>query len=222
MRRFWLSAVQRMAASVALLSTSLVQPAQATLLEFDSSFGSKTITRDTDTGLDWLDLPVSIGTIAEVDARLAPGGDLYGWRRATTTEVLTFWQNAGVVPTGEGDEFSGTYEPAEVAAIVALIELVGYTDTAPLDEFSWGYTAESPAPGEWYAAWLWRRWDHDCCGYTRGAATIWTRVSPNPTSQQYGSWLVRDYYSVPEPAAFLLIGLGAVGTGLSRRRKIRI
>jgi len=55
----------------------------------DSVYGVDSITYDTETGLEWLDLHVSIGmTFSEVSDEIGPGLKFESWRRATWSEVL--------------------------------------------------------------------------------------------------------------------------------------
>lgn len=56
------------------------------------------ITRDTDTGLDWLDLTESLGlSYNEVSAQLGAGGDYEGYRYATVAELDQLITNFGYV-----------------------------------------------------------------------------------------------------------------------------
>lgn len=211
------------AAGIALLLLCLAQPAQAALIELDSSFGANTVTRDTDTGLDWLDLTISEGTLPETDARLAAGGDLFGWRRATTAEVMTFWTHAGITPTGSGNTAVLSSDPALAAAIAALMDNIGLSigGGGSIDN-SYGYTAEAgSSPGMWTGAWLLRKYDVDVEAYTQGAAMIWAELEAVPFHTGdvlYSSWLVREY-RVPEPSALLLLAGGAAIMGLGQFRR---
>ena len=72
--------------------------AQATLLELDDSvFGPASITRDTDTGLDWLDVPLSSGrSYDDVSIQFGPGGDFAGFRYAAKAEIRALLQGVGI------------------------------------------------------------------------------------------------------------------------------
>lgn len=62
--------------------------AQSAILSMDSSYGVDTITRDTATGLDWLDVTVTRGlSYDQVTAQLGVGGTYEGYRYATVAEL---------------------------------------------------------------------------------------------------------------------------------------
>lgn len=209
----------RIARSILVGTTLLLAaPATAAVIPVATEFGVGTATRDTATGQDWLDLSESLGTVPQIDARLTPGGDLAGWRRATTAEVVAFWASAGFVPTGSGDTFTETNDPAQVVAIATLIDLVGMTigGGGSIDE-AVGYTAEpGSAPGEWTTAWLLRRFGAD--DWIGAAATTGADFAAEPFSpedQLFGSWLVRAA-PVPAPPGLALLGLGLAALAARR------
>jgi acetyltransferase-like isoleucine patch superfamily enzyme len=89
-----------------------------------NSIGDGLITRDTDTGLDWLDVSYTDNrSYNDVFSAInTPGNELYGWRYATLEEVEALWINAGI-DTSENDWTSINYQPA-----TDLINLLGTTN----------------------------------------------------------------------------------------------
>ena len=66
--------------------------AHAAHISIDSVFGPDTITRDTNTGLDWLDLSVTTGLNSSQLVELLAGSSSSGWRYATASELSEFWR----------------------------------------------------------------------------------------------------------------------------------
>ena len=70
--------------------------ANAAIVSLDSSFGVDTITRDTDTGLEWLDLTVTMNrTYQDVSAAFGAGQEFEGWRYASYSEVSSLLDASG-------------------------------------------------------------------------------------------------------------------------------
>ena len=198
----------------------LGSPVTAAVLSVGSEFGADSATRSTATGFDWLDLDRSYGGIDETNLRLASGGDLAGWRRATTGEVVAFWADAGVSVTGTGADPDETTNAAQLGAGLALQQLVGLTiPMNPSLDLSVGYTAEGAAePDQWAVAYLFSRYDGLVGEYFAAGAIIndtKPRTPPFPDSEIWGSWLVRPF-QVPEPGPTPLFGLFAA-TIIGRR-----
>jgi len=83
-----------------------------------------TVTRDTDTGLDWLDMSLSINVSA---AKIMTGTDpaclrCQGWRHASLAEIQTLLQHAGMTPPFDGGSSPWNYTGAQ-----RVITLLGYT-----------------------------------------------------------------------------------------------
>ena len=115
----------------------------------DSEFGPGTITHDTDTGIDWLDLTLTTSrSVNDITDQLVPGGEFEGFRYATTADITTLWTHAGIVNiTTEGPIGGADFTAANFAPANALAELFGVTVTLPAGVASEGFTAD-PAPGD--------------------------------------------------------------------------
>ena len=97
-------------------------PAPADLLSENGAFGADTLTRDTASGLRWLDLTLSTNrSYGEVLAELGPGGVFEGYRFGTGDEVATLFEDAGI------DVGTGLFVPENYDPIVALTALIGQT-----------------------------------------------------------------------------------------------
>jgi hypothetical protein len=82
-------------------------------ISMDSVFGPGTITRDTNTGLDWLDLNLTVGPSSPLDFPLT--GNLSGWRFATYSEWSDFTAPYFVLGL-----------PVDFAAAQAFVDLMGW------------------------------------------------------------------------------------------------
>ena len=84
--------------TLALVGLTLSLFTNATILSVDSSFGADTITRDTEAGLDWLDVTESRGlSYAQVIVQMGAGGVYEGWRYATASELDQLIVNFGYI-----------------------------------------------------------------------------------------------------------------------------
>ena len=114
---------------------SFTGSSQATLISVDSVFGPGTITRDSASGLDWLDLPVTSGqSINNILPQLATGQKFADFHFATDEDLGRLFLDAGFA-TSSG---IGSPNPNDVAIAANLISLLGQTFSFPIgnDTFS--------------------------------------------------------------------------------------
>lgn len=196
----------------ALLAASAVLwlsiSAGATLIEVDlAAPGDGLITRDTDTGLDWLDLNVTLNlSYDEVIADIGVGLPA-GFRYATESEVVALFAGAGV-PVPSNTDFAA-YPNA-----IALMDLLGCTGflCETSTEFITG-TMELDVFDPLNAIALQVLINHTQSNVN---STILPLNPKDSGLSESGSFLVRV---IPEPGAASLFGLGLLGLAAKRRRR---
>jgi hypothetical protein len=130
--------------------------AQGDLLEEDSIYGPDTVTFDTQTGVRWLDLPLSAGYgHALIVASIGPTGDFAGYELATNAQIATLLGHAGI-DVGVGNQFVADNHD-EIAALADLIGTSGTNGNCGSGcsfSFTQGWTAEGAAgtPGTFHIA----------------------------------------------------------------------
>ncbi len=83
------SPVLAMLCSIPLVGFLPLDASAALEAATDVSFGADALTRDTVTGLDWLDVTSSTGrSVVDISGRFGVGQEFEGYRYATITEVL--------------------------------------------------------------------------------------------------------------------------------------
>jgi len=178
------------------------------------------ITRDLNTGLDWLDLNLTQGNSSnQVTSQLEAGGLYEGWRFATDIDISAFWDSFG----GDSSKYDGYSVENN-----GLFDLI-----APLwGDMNCSLPLQSCEAGEGYSSVF-----HLRSGNIAGALMfdainaartvnedlfdlINALVGPDVEDLQFGSALVRDTPAVvPIPAAAWLFGSGLLGLiGMARRK----
>lgn len=169
------------------------------------------ITRDTQSGLDWLDVTLSTGySYNQVIEQLGDGRAFEGFHHATEAELVVLFEHAGLDVNA--------HTPVEPA--IALLDLVGLSVESRGGGQIAGYFNDGDTNGSVGLATL--------IAPTRQVESydvfIWKNSrSSSQASSITGSWLVRDTPNyVPEPAAFLMctIGLFAASFDDSARRRV--
>lgn len=89
--------LQKIVAFICVCLVTTPFSASAELVNEDWNGGTNNLTRDTETGLRWLDLTESRAlTRDHVITQFDSGGDFEGFRYATNAEVITLWSNFGI------------------------------------------------------------------------------------------------------------------------------
>ena len=171
-------------------------------------------TYDTNTGLTWLDVRLTMGVSYDnVEANYLGVGQLYaGYRHATATEVTTLFTNGGVTSPYNGSLNS------EAPALDALISLLGATSSVPGSyKQVYGQINNATSLGDHYVSLLF------LSTTTQIANVQWTTFPPYSTGTGIiGHFLVLDpSAAVPLPPALPLFGAGLVLIGLLGRHKKR-
>jgi hypothetical protein len=217
---------------LALLLCWIPGSAAALVLAVDlSQPGDGLVTRDTDSGLEWLDLTLTTNlSWNEVEAG-AGGWLAAGWRRATGQEVCGLMGSFGFAPSSCPSPFPGLQTPlsfpAAGAAVQPHLDLLGTTWAESID----GNVNSTSAIG-----WFSHPSNHPACGtlamierqaftnvpIDRGRVDVWTHICSAGIGQSSkatttGHFLVRE---VPEPAAcgLVLVASLPVATRLRRPR----
>lgn len=189
----------------------------------DPHFGIASVTRDTATGLEWLDFTATLGrSMDEVTAGMGPGGEFAGYRYATAAEVTTLYADAGIFAAQTPDE-----------KFYAVYDLLGYMGYVPYpysqgdSRLVFAMTGTGPNQFNQYVfSYLWAKvidspyiYGYYNIGYM---VDDWT-VVPSTHSPVLASFLVRDDAPAltPEPSTLLLAGAG-LAAGLFARRRTRV
>jgi len=183
---------------LALLTiVSLNAYAQISSLD-DPVYGSGSITYDSGTGIEWLDLTLTTNLSRyDIDQLIGNGNYLDGFRHATTQEVNTLFDNAGIV--SNSPNFLGDATTV-FDAVLSLISLLGPTSYDQGYPEALGITGEGRMGGlDFYTFNGEPRYG---VGISETGGLSYGYNTKYPT---VGNWVVRDSLSaVPVPSAVIL------------------
>lgn len=197
-----------------LMALTLSMTANAAIVDLGN------ITRDTSTGLDWLDLTETNGrSYTDISSKLGAGQEFDGWHYATIDEVETLWENMGISHHNLYSEILKTYY-IQYPAFIQATTLLGntYKEYRPIYDYGVaGITGESSISR--YPDY------HNITGmnsepgwnYVRGYRRD-TVVSSSYQSVSAGSYLIKSS-EVPVPPAGWLFLSGLIGFVVAGRRK---
>jgi hypothetical protein len=198
-----------------LTAATFATSANAALISVDdATHGVGALTRDTATGLDWLDLSLTYNrSYSSVTSQLGSGGQFAGFRGATAAEVQSLMVNAGLPVSTQTTTIS--FDPVVITAANALTALIG-------DTLSGTY-------GSYYHGGRGSVFDDSAYDsirmvgyYTMGGAALFNDYFDfgDYGNAGNGVWLVRAApEAVPEPAMLGMFGLGLIGLAVRRRRR---
>lgn len=201
--------------------------------------GDNLITRDTTSGLEWLDLTVTRGlSVDTVNARRSlVGDDLYGWRYASSTQLDNLLWNWGLV-TSSGGAWNGAplYTPTELNTaltddVINTLGDVGYLyqlEKGVTFDYVEAYSSHGFLVDRFHTNYVYFASINDF-DFKKTGTSAWSgndRVALHELSHlsyaeigNKGSFLIRDASVVPIPAAVWLFGSGLIGLiGVARRK----
>lgn len=188
----------------------------------DPVFGVGALTRDTDQGLDFLDVTLSTNqSYNDVSGQFGVGGDYEGFRYATEDEVIALVNNWGFNPSAVA---GGSVYGAPGDQLSGLVSLLAATGVFEYGRYLYGITG-TPAGDGYRFIYLEDVYDnevpHDRFLYDFVYSSDWLLDSDfGPVT---GSYLVRDAVEpIPEPMTIVLMGfgvLGLLGIVIRQRRK---
>lgn len=167
------------------------------------------ITRDTSSGLDWLDLTLSSGlSYAEVSAEFGDGGKFEGFRHATTGDIEGLFLGTAGLSLGsfhgvnqsliELQDFVGITQPFFNAWSAGYFDASDFEPWTPPGTLGWAALAHDPHEFTIYGVFI-EKWD----GHQGGSS---------------GNWLVRDTPPVPEVGSLVVWLLVLIHLGQRRWR----
>jgi hypothetical protein len=187
---------------------------EASLVEVDFyGSGDKLLTYDTLTGNYWLDLTATLNTSYDVmQMKLSEGGQLYGFRYATTFDIDQLQRSAGIP---EGLFFS--VNNINNQRVEDLIDMVGITHERATSVYAYGITSDPFLPTTGLNDRVGRGF-----GVTAGESALQFIISDTTSSPTTGSWLITDSPTpVPLPSALILFCGGvALITLVGRKKKV--
>ncbi len=181
----------------------------------DVNFGTDSLTRDTVTGLDWLDITYTTGrTYVDIAGKFEVGEEFDGYSYATISQVIALVNDNTDFTPDAAASGTGTTDTSGGDVLSALVGLLGPTFTNATSTRVFGLTALL-GTGKSRIIGLINNYS--------SADRVWngTEIDQTDSPDQWtGSYLVKA--SVPEPSLAILLGVSLIGlVGVGAVRKIK-
>lgn len=221
-----MSLLRSMAVGV-VLSVIGVGSAQAVVITADfNTAGDGFITRDLDNGLEWLDVSTTVNvSINDAISTYSAAG----FRLATDLELISLYVSSGIDEVLDMQFDTGVAPVAVVGSNTNFQNVTSALGRSALTNLynMMGGGASNFGGNTWIHGYL---SDHDLDGvhglgrfitnsYSAHVNTNRDGWRASRADTRVGSFLVRDFASVPEPTALALMGIGLVGMGFARKKK---
>lgn len=227
-----------------LLAATLISAAfnsHAAIIDYGSFLS------DSATGLDWLDVTTTVNrSFNDVSNQFGTGGDFQGWRYATGSEFNTLLFNwTGIPAVASGRTFTSGTTPSVDGLVIMLGSTLdswwvktrgqtwdswaGYAEGEGQD-YTWGIIADKSANNnnQIKVAAIWDSEIGNRLDFFNSNDHQFLAL--DASQDNIGSFLVRGTLtpnnganspstSVSEPHSFLLLTLGLIGIGLTRKRE---
>lgn len=172
-----------------------------------------TITCDTDTNLEWLDIPLTAGLSPNQFLADSGGWISAGWSLASSDLVAELFNNAFSIAGND-------YDTAQL-----LIQTIGATDTftSPNGASQYGAGYASASAGAYTMGTYSYRLFFDGFGFTSSGGTNISGTASGDDSDQFvGIFAYRNLIAVPEPSTLSLLCIGLFGIGMARRGRKKV
>jgi hypothetical protein len=216
--------MKRILLGLALLAAS---NANASLISADSSYGVGTLTQDTATGLEWLDLTLSTNLSYNQVQGGANGYLANGFVVATLAQVELLLTHAGWDGIDASATSGSAANLAATQSLIALLGQVGVSGSPGETAFTEGFALNGGVLARQFSTisqnGVAGRIACTTAGFNAFANTDTSGCRGTFDQHQdfTGIYLVRRTAApnVPEPVTLGLLGLGLVGIGFVRRKR---
>lgn len=194
--------------AVLSLTLALAPPAGAALIEVDLfTAGDGLLTRDTATGLEWLDLTATTGRSYQQVLADVGGWRSLGFRHATGTEVCAFFAAHAFAPGPSCPNGSSMLPGNQVSTLHTLLGVTNPSIYSPSTHGMYDDAGGGPEAGRAALTYLGTT-------FMSASAVLDDNLAPDLAFTTVGHFLV-----IPEPSSAVLLAAAVFALGALRKRR---